>query len=175
MATVNEKMTAIADAIREKTGGTELLGLDAMAQAIAALETGGGLPEEIEAITSGTYASTTGYRYFYITHNMGVVPDFTLVFVNNASELPYKSGTYPIVAYVRYGPQNGSGVYKSFHLHKSSASAFAAQTTDRNGVGDMTETQSYVSTNSTNHIFPIGVKYIWVCGKFKASTEEDVT
>lgn len=34
MATVNEKMTAIADAIRDKTGGTETLTLDEMAQAI---------------------------------------------------------------------------------------------------------------------------------------------
>ena len=55
MATINDKMTAIADAIRAKTGGTELLGLDAMAQAIAALETGGGLPANIKAISSGIY------------------------------------------------------------------------------------------------------------------------
>ena len=34
MATVNEKMTAIADAIRDKTGGTDELSLDGMAQAI---------------------------------------------------------------------------------------------------------------------------------------------
>lgn len=34
MATVNEKMTAIADAIRDKTGGTEKLGLDGMAEGV---------------------------------------------------------------------------------------------------------------------------------------------
>jgi len=34
---VNEKMTAIADAIREKTGGTETLTLDEMAQAIRSI------------------------------------------------------------------------------------------------------------------------------------------
>ena len=34
MATVNEKMTAIADSIRAKTGGTELLNLDQMASAV---------------------------------------------------------------------------------------------------------------------------------------------
>ena len=39
---VKEKMTAIADAIRGKTGGTELLSLDAMAEAITGIETGGG-------------------------------------------------------------------------------------------------------------------------------------
>lgn len=40
MALTN-KLTAIADAIRGKTGGTDSLTLDAMAAAIAALETGG--------------------------------------------------------------------------------------------------------------------------------------
>lgn len=39
---VNEKMTAIADAIRSKTGGTEPLMLDGMAAAIAGITTGGG-------------------------------------------------------------------------------------------------------------------------------------
>lgn len=39
---VNEKMTAIADAIRAKTGGTSSLTLDGMADAIAGIQTGGG-------------------------------------------------------------------------------------------------------------------------------------
>ena len=40
---VNEKMTAIADAIRAKTGGTSSLTLDGMADAIAGIQTGGGI------------------------------------------------------------------------------------------------------------------------------------
>ena len=39
---VDSKMTAIADAIREKGGTTDLLTLDGMAAAIAAIEAGGG-------------------------------------------------------------------------------------------------------------------------------------
>lgn len=42
MATVADKMTAIADAIRATTGGTEPLTLDGMATAIAGIEGGGG-------------------------------------------------------------------------------------------------------------------------------------
>ena len=38
---LTDKLTAIADAIRGKTGGTDALTLDAMAAAISALETGG--------------------------------------------------------------------------------------------------------------------------------------
>ena len=46
---VNEKMKAIADAIRGKTGGTEGLTLDQMATEIAGIETGGGgFPLEYE-------------------------------------------------------------------------------------------------------------------------------
>ena len=41
MALTN-KLTAIADAIREKTGTTEPLTLDAMATAISGITTGGG-------------------------------------------------------------------------------------------------------------------------------------
>ena len=41
---VNEKMTAIADAIRTKTGGTDSLTLDGMAEAINGLEIGVELP-----------------------------------------------------------------------------------------------------------------------------------
>lgn len=37
-----DKLTNIADAIREKTGGTDPLTLDAMAEAITGIETGGG-------------------------------------------------------------------------------------------------------------------------------------
>lgn len=40
---VNAKMTAIADAIRAKTGGTSSLTLDGMADAIAGIQTGGGI------------------------------------------------------------------------------------------------------------------------------------
>lgn len=40
---VNEKMTAIADAIRAKTGGTSPLTLDGMANAITGIQTGGGI------------------------------------------------------------------------------------------------------------------------------------
>ena len=39
--TVYEKMTALADAIREKTGGTEKLSIDQMTEEVAALGGGG--------------------------------------------------------------------------------------------------------------------------------------
>lgn len=53
---VNEKMTAIADAIREKTGGTEALTLDGMAESIQGMPTAGGdyTNEQITALIDRT-------------------------------------------------------------------------------------------------------------------------
>lgn len=49
---LTDKLTAIGDAIREKTGGTELLTLDEMPNEIASITTGGGdLPEEALTIS----------------------------------------------------------------------------------------------------------------------------
>lgn len=60
---VNTKMTAIADAIRAKTGGTAALSLDAMAEAIAGLEIGSGISDHELFSGSFTPASniTTSY------------------------------------------------------------------------------------------------------------------
>lgn len=51
---VYEKMTTIADAIRSKTGGTELLTLDGVAEAIAGISTGGGGDGVLISILEGT-------------------------------------------------------------------------------------------------------------------------
>jgi len=48
---INEKMTAIADAIRGKTGGTEPLALDQMAAEIARIQTGGGGEDLLSHVT----------------------------------------------------------------------------------------------------------------------------
>ena len=42
---LTDKLTAIADAIRDKTGKTDGMTLDQMATEIAGIETGGGIPE----------------------------------------------------------------------------------------------------------------------------------
>lgn len=64
MATVNEKMKAIADAIRAKTGKTDPLTLDGMAAEIASISGGGETPAngtcELEVYYDGE-----PYFYFY--------------------------------------------------------------------------------------------------------------
>lgn len=77
-ATVNSKMTAIANAIREKTGESGTLTLDAMAAAIEALETGGGYAVERGSITFDT---NTALFPESLTLKDGVLPSILLVYL----------------------------------------------------------------------------------------------
>lgn len=67
---LTDKLTTIADAIREKTGSTEKLTLEGMAQAIAGIETGGG-----GGGASGIYMAkitpAEEVGSFTVTHNLG--------------------------------------------------------------------------------------------------------
>lgn len=73
---VNSKMTAIADAIRAKTGGTGLLTLDDMAQDIAAIDTSENLDDvldeqesiidQIQAALEGKAAASVEFGWFSV-------------------------------------------------------------------------------------------------------------
>lgn len=56
---VHEKMTAIADAIRGKTGGTEVLTLDQMAAEVAGIPVGGGNNTDFFGVLSRTVTELT--------------------------------------------------------------------------------------------------------------------
>ena len=74
---VYEKMTALANAIREKTGGTDLLTLDGMAEAVNGLEIGGGAK-----IATGTFIPSEDLGSscdITITHNLGEIPKLAIV------------------------------------------------------------------------------------------------
>ena len=72
MSTVNEKMTAIGDAIRSKTEGTDTLTRDEMAEAISGIETGSGAATAGEWFCAASLPTTfvqpppgTGTTYYY--------------------------------------------------------------------------------------------------------------
>ena len=56
---LTDKLTAIGNAIREKTGGTDLLTLDQMPTEISNIQ-GGGTVEELTITSNGTYNPPTG-------------------------------------------------------------------------------------------------------------------
>lgn len=93
---VNSKMTAIADAIREKTGDAALLTLDGMATAIS------GLSITTEKTETGTLTAS-GSTSLTISHSLGAVP--TLVMIYNTMEETLESGTVKACGY-----QGASGI-----------------------------------------------------------------
>ena len=60
---LTDKLSAIANAIRSKTGGTDALTLDQMATEIAGIETGGGTPDTctVNVTTSGLIVPYISY------------------------------------------------------------------------------------------------------------------
>lgn len=66
-----DKLTNIADAIREKTGGTALLTLDAMAEAIAGIEAGGDSAGGASGIYMAKITPAEEVGEFIVTHNLG--------------------------------------------------------------------------------------------------------
>ena len=64
---LTEKLSAIGDAIRAKTGGTELLTLDEMPDEIAAIQTGGGsaFSADTHDVIQISYATTGGSTYIW--------------------------------------------------------------------------------------------------------------
>lgn len=68
-----DKLTAIGDAIRSKTGGSELLTLDEMPQEIQSIQTGGGgeVSEELDTLTISPTTITS-----YGTQSSGEIMDY---------------------------------------------------------------------------------------------------
>lgn len=125
---VNEKMTAIADAIRAKTGGTEPLGLDAMAAAIAGLGTGGGaeLPSFLSEINFGVFSHSSAVDDPSVEHGLSGTPTGFVVWRRGQASNP---GTAYITAayghsYKYYNTSTG-GVFNDTTLILNGSTAMS--------------------------------------------------
>lgn len=79
---LTDKLTAIAEAIRGKTGGTEALTLDQMAAEIAGIETGGGgLAYDMGEFVLD--ADTVSGKGISVPHSLGVTPEFICVWTDH--------------------------------------------------------------------------------------------
>lgn len=87
---LTDKLTAIANAIREKTGGTELLTLDQMPTEIAGIETGGGGGGNVPAPDDGK-------TRIYITLPEGRTSPMLGVCPNGTVTVDWGDGTEPNV------------------------------------------------------------------------------
>ena len=83
-AVLDAGLTAIANAIREKGGTSDPIAFDAMANAIAAIEGGGG-------VATGTVTLTAANEVVTIEHGLGEIPSVWAVYIAssevNANEI----------------------------------------------------------------------------------------
>lgn len=159
---VNSKMTAIADAIRAKTGGTEKLTLDGMASAIAGIsaDSSGGieLPSFITEINFGTfsYASTTGS--ISVEHGLSAKPTGFAVWRGAVSSNPgvaYINAAYGH-SYKYFNTSSGGAFYGTTWVLCGSTS-----TNLGNYSADATSFDLY-SSSYTYMNAQAGVTYYWI-------------
>lgn len=168
-----ETLTAIAEAIRKKTGETDELTPEAMVDAIATII---GAPEGIAKIDGGILVPTSDVtEYIHMEHNLGEIPDF--YFYSNAADISSQS-SYPCKiseVFFRKKHYSSSTQYGGFYqsVYRTSSG------TRESGIGSINESSisNYVTettvrlTCSTSYPFKSGNKYIWCCIKFSDYAE----
>ena len=84
---LTDKLTNIADAIREKTGSTRTMNLEGMAAAIAGITGGGGAGLAYDMGEFVLDADIKGSSSSAIPHNLSEVPEFILVWTDDFAGL----------------------------------------------------------------------------------------
>ena len=131
-------------------------------------QTGGGLPDGIEAIATGEYTlnkAVTGSSSFAINHNMGEVPDlflfyaegniatrYSMIFVARSSEFTY-NGT--------------SNLNLMFYHGNTTTTLTGANVSTNYGVKTLNASQAVITSYSTSTSYGWRAgKYRWVAVKF---------
>lgn len=135
---VAEKMTAIADAIREKTGGTDLLTLDGMAAAIPEVFAAGVAEAEAACAAKHFVGSFVGDGTRVASFEMPFKPDI-LVVSNFSSEI---MNTASAIASVHYNGYTGGTLHAygcvsnggNYYMSLMTASSVAAKLVYADGV-----------------------------------------
>lgn len=169
--TAKEKLTALADAVREKTGETGLLSLDSMTSLIKALNIGGGtsLPH---GWAMGEFNTTeaTAEGGFKIEHGLGTVPEYILIWSTATEPI---SGAWRMLVKVNVGKEynpeaedadgNIYGRYEPLNVMdygaKDMGTGVRATPCDANDVDDDT----YIDVPFyTNTVYPPDITYRWL-------------
>ena len=100
--TAKEKLTALADTIREKTGETGLLTLDSMTALVKALEIGGASLPEGWATGEFTVTEDTASGDFSIEHGLGDIPNYVFIFSTAST---FENGNWRMLMKVNTGKE----------------------------------------------------------------------
>lgn len=140
---VNEKMTAIADTIRAKTGGTEALTLDGMAEAIAGLELGGVDWGNLE-VNTGHFYQVNAQTNVQVTHGLSGKPSGFALFKEGAKNSSDDSIIFIFAHnYKYYNTSSGGSLTGRFAVQKETGIQHQAKFE-----ADETAFNAYISTYS---------------------------
>lgn len=175
-----ETLTSIADAIRAKTGGTEVIAASGFAEAIAAIQSGGA-----SDVKMGTFTLTEGVQTYTVAHNLGKMPSFAicLLMPNLGEDESSAVVGSQIIMYAYeidfamegYGDYRWGGAYKkedgsfSFNTVTPQMWTISQTTTKLNGcMGCFGGTDQMISfgnnaTNSSYGLYTPGT-YFWIVG-----------
>lgn len=95
---LTDKLSAIGSAIREKTGGTELLTLDAMPVAIQGIQAGGGELKYMQATTRFAMNKNKSDTQTVSNINLPTEYNFVLIMNNAITKYDASTGTFNKVA-----------------------------------------------------------------------------
>lgn len=160
---VDSKMTAIANAIRAKTGGTAALTLDGMATAIAGISTGSSssgvdLPSFITEINFGTFSYSSNTGSISVEHGLAAKPKGFAVWRGAVSSNPgtaYINAAYGH-SYKFFNTSTGGAFYGTTWVLCGSTSTNLGSYN-----ADATSFDLY-ATNFTYLNAQAGVTYYWI-------------
>ena len=168
MALTN-KLTAIANAIRAKTGGTKAMTLDEMVTAINSISGGGGgLPAGIAAIAFGEYAVASDFTTTRqtVTHNLGVVPDFVLFYYDGGNIATSYSMLFALRSTKLAYRSSAYNAYNAYHANTTSTVSVAGSNSTSAGVSSLTATTFQIASHSNSYYWRGGYTYKWLAIKF---------
>lgn len=165
---LTSKLTAIADAIRQKTGKSGKLTLDQMASEVLAIQGGGSLPSGFKAIAKGTHtlgSAVTGSGTFTVTHNLGETPDMFLFYAPQNIATTY-SMLYAFRS-AKFGYRSTSYLNLCGYHGNSTTTVTATNVTTSYGIKTLTATAATITSysTSTSYGWRAGT-YEWIAIKF---------
>ena len=134
---------------------------DALAELIASIEAGGGLPEGIAAMTSGTYIPESDVSSCTIEHGLGEKPDFFILNSTGSISFLYYNTSLIITAAVHHDSvKNGywlslSGGNYNSEFNPNSATINGAQYVTTSSI------KLNASIYASKAVFASGRKYTW--------------
>lgn len=163
---LTDKLKAIGDAIRRKTGSNNTYTLEQMVTAIESISSGSSLPSGINKIDYGNITVQSDFTTTRQTfnHNLGVTPDFVMVYAPSNIATTYSMLLSMRGSFLGYR----SSAYNCFLVYHGNSTTTTTMTninSTTQGVCNLTATSFQLASNSTSYSWRKGT-YRYIAIKF---------